>query len=75
MSNPIADPLVEGVDSDASSALVRIAATAEGVVEVVLNRPERKNAFDAALIAALHEAFLTLHGSEHVRVVFIRGAG
>ncbi len=75
MSNPIADPLVEGVDSDANSALVRIAATAEGVVEVVLNRPERKNAFDAALIAALHEAFLTLHGSEHVRVVFIRGAG
>lgn len=75
MSNPIADPMVEGVDSDANSELVRIAATTEGVVEVVLNRPERKNAFDAALIAALHEAFLTLHGSEHVRVVFIRGAG
>lgn len=75
MPNPIADPLVEGVDSDAASPLVRIEATSAGVVEVVLNRPERKNAFDAALIAALHEAFLTLQGSEHVRVVFLRGAG
>lgn len=75
MPNPIADPLVEGVDSDANSQLVQIAATSEGVVEITLNRPDRKNAFDAALIAALHEAFLTLHGSEHVRVVFIRGAG
>lgn len=75
MSNPIADPLVEGVDSDATSELVQIAATSEGVVEVVLNRPERKNAFDAALIAALHETFLTLQGQEHVRLVFIRGAG
>ncbi|WP_304166380.1 enoyl-CoA hydratase-related protein [Phenylobacterium aquaticum] len=75
MPNPIADALVEGVDSDAHSPLVQIAATSEGVVELTLNRPERRNAFNAALIAALHEAFLTLHGSEHVRVVFIRGAG
>ena len=31
--------------------------------------------FDAATIAALFEAFETLHGADHVRVVFIRGAG
>ena len=29
---------------------------------------------DAATIAALHEAFETLHGADRVRVVFIRGA-
>ena len=75
MTNPIADPLVEGVDSDASSQLVRIDATAEGVAFVTMNRPAQRNAFNAELIAALHEAFETLHGAEHVRVVFLRGEG
>lgn len=75
MSNPIADPLVEGVDSDASSKLVRIDATPAGVAVVTIARAERRNAFDAALIAALKEAFETLHGAEHVRIVFLRGEG
>ncbi|MDO8902909.1 MAG: enoyl-CoA hydratase-related protein [Phenylobacterium sp.] len=75
MSNPIADPLVEGLDTDATSPLVRLEATVEGVAIVTLNRPERRNAFDADLIAALSETFETLHGAEHVRVVFLRGAG
>lgn len=75
MSNPIVDPLVEGVDTDATSSLVRLEATVEGVAIVTINRPDRRNAFDAALIAALSETFETLHGAEHVRVVFLRGAG
>ena len=75
MTNPIADPLVEGVDSDASSRLVRIEATPEGVASVIMNRPAQRNAFNPELIAALHEAFETLHGAEHVRVVFLRGEG
>lgn len=75
MSNPIADPLVEGADVSATSNLVRLDSTAEGVVIVTLNRPERKNAFNADLISAMEEAFRTLHGQEHVRAVFIRGAG
>jgi methylglutaconyl-CoA hydratase len=45
------------------------------VVFVTINRPEKRNAFDAATIAALREAFETLHGADHVRVVFVRGAG
>jgi methylglutaconyl-CoA hydratase len=40
-----------------------------------MNRPRRRNAFDADLISALEEAFRTLSGAEGVRVVFIRGAG
>jgi methylglutaconyl-CoA hydratase len=75
MTNPIADPLVEGVDTDANSPLVRIEATVDGVAVLTLNKPARKNAFDAELIAAMHEAFETLQGAEGVRVVFLRGAG
>lgn len=75
MSNPIADPLVEGVDVSATANLVRLEATSEGAVTVTLNRPRRRNAFDADLISAMEEAFSTLEGQEHVRVVFVRGAG
>lgn len=75
MSNPIADPIVEVVDTSATTELVRIEATVEGAVTVVLNRPHRRNAFDADLVSALEEAFRTLAGAEGVRVVFVRGAG
>lgn len=75
MTNPIADPLVEVPDTDVDETLVQIEATVEGVAMVTINRPERRNAFDARLIAALHEAFETLQGAEGVRVVFLRGAG
>lgn len=75
MSNPIADPMVEVPDTDVNETLVQIEATVEGVAMVTINRPERRNAFDARLIAALHEAFETLQGAEGVRVVFLRGAG
>ena len=75
MTNPIADPLVEVPDTDLDNTLVQIEATVEGVAMVTINRPARRNAFDARLIAALHEAFETLQGAEGVRVVFLRGAG
>lgn len=73
--NRIAHPLVPDAAPDANDDLVQINATADGVVFVTINRPQKKNAFDAATIAALHEAFETLHGADRVRVVFIRGAG
>ena len=75
MSNPIADPLVEVPDVSPSTELVRIEATRDGAVTVVMNRPQRKNAFNANLISALSEAFETLRGAEGVRVIFLRGAG
>lgn len=75
MSNPIADPMVEVPDTSSTSGLVRIEATQEGAATVVMNRPERKNAFGPDLISALSDAFETLHGAEGVRVVFLRGAG
>lgn len=73
--NRIAHPLVAGAAPDADNDLVLIDSTPDGVVFVTINRPAKKNAFDAATIGALREAFETLHGADHVRVVFVRGAG
>ena len=75
MPNPIADPFVEVPDTDATSELVTLEATVEGAATVTLNRPEKKNAFDAGLIGALRETFETLRDQERLRVVFVRGAG
>jgi methylglutaconyl-CoA hydratase len=46
-----------------------------GVAVVTLNRPEKRNAFDELMIAGLSDTFETLKGADHVRVVFVRGAG
>ena len=73
--NAIANPLVAGAAPDADDRLVRIDSTTDGVVFVTINRPEKRNAFNAETIAALYEAFETLQGADHVRVVFVRGAG
>ncbi|WP_091739146.1 enoyl-CoA hydratase-related protein [Phenylobacterium immobile] len=74
MSNPIVDPLVVEPDT-ADSELLRIEATHDGAVTLTLKRPARRNALNAALIAALTDAFETLRGAEHVRVVFLAGEG
>jgi methylglutaconyl-CoA hydratase len=42
---------------------------------LTLNRPKKKNAFGPELILALSDAFDTLQGADHVRAVFLRGAG
>ncbi|MEN5364680.1 enoyl-CoA hydratase-related protein [Brevundimonas intermedia] len=73
--NSIAQPLVPDAAPDANDDLVQIDSTTDGIVFITINRPEKKNAFDAATVAALHETFETLHGADRVRAVFIRGAG
>jgi methylglutaconyl-CoA hydratase len=75
MTNPIADPILEVVDSDAQSTLVRLEASADGVATVIINRPDKKNAFDSEVIGALDQVFETLEAADGVRVAFIRGAG
>jgi methylglutaconyl-CoA hydratase len=75
MPNPIAEPFVEVPDTDATSDLVSIEATVQGAVTVTMNRPNKKNAFNAELIGALRETFETLRDQEALRVVFVRGAG
>ena len=73
--NAIAHPLLADPAPDANDDLVQIDSTVDGTVFITINRPAKKNAFDAATIAALNEAFETLHGADNVRAVFIRGAG
>lgn len=75
MNNPIADPLVEGPDTDSLSTLVTLEATPDGVATVVINRADHRNALNAEVIGALREAFETLEGADGIRVVFVRGAG
>ncbi len=48
---------------------------ADGVAQVVLNRPELHNAFDETLIAELTQTFWNLREDESVRVVVLRGEG
>ena len=45
------------------------------VARVTLNRPEVRNAFDDALIAALGEALRSLDADPEVRAVVLGGAG
>jgi methylglutaconyl-CoA hydratase len=54
---------------------VDLEVTTEGIAIVTLNRPAKRNAFDELMIANLSEHFETLKGADHVRAVFIRGAG
>jgi len=75
MINPIADPILEIVDTDSQSTLVRLEASAAGVATVLINRADKKNAFDSEVIAALDEAFETLEAADGVRIVFVRGVG
>src|SRR5690606_22090869 len=48
---------------------------AEGVTLLTLNRPEKLNAMDADLVAALHDALDAVRQDRDCRVVVLTGAG
>ncbi len=50
-------------------------ASPGGVAAVLLNRPEKHNAFNAAIVARLSEIFETLRGTDELRCFMLRGAG
>ena len=54
---------------------LRIERRPDGVVTLTLDRPERKNAFDEALIGALTEQLYRLADDSAVRALVITGAG
>lgn len=47
----------------------------DGVAEVVLNRPEKRNAFDDAIIQQLIEALIHVNADRDTRVVILRSEG
>src|SRR3989304_3626367 len=50
-------------------------ATTGALAFLTLNRPERLNAIDLAIIAGLEEAVARANREEAVRVIVLRGAG
>jgi methylglutaconyl-CoA hydratase len=46
-----------------------------GVANLTLNRPERRNAFDSALISGMTEALRRLDRNREVRIIVLSGAG
>lgn len=49
--------------------------TEAGIARITLNRPEKRNALDAALIETLHESLLRSARDAQVKLVVISGAG
>ncbi len=47
----------------------------EGIVTVVLNRPEKLNALNKAMWRGLNEAFASLEADDSIRAIVLRGAG
>ncbi|MDT0684300.1 crotonase/enoyl-CoA hydratase family protein [Roseicyclus sp. F158] len=54
---------------------IRVGIDERGVARVVLNRPDKHNAMNAAMIAELTEAATRLAADESVRVVILSGEG
>lgn len=75
MTEPIARPLSDHALDLGDDPSVQLTVSGSGFAVVLLNRPEKRNAFNAEMIAGLHRAFQTLHDADGVRAVFLRGAG
>lgn len=58
-----------------SDSPVLVDIDARGVATATLNRPERGNAYDEDLLAALIDGLTALEADSQVRVLVIRGAG
>jgi enoyl-CoA hydratase/carnithine racemase len=55
-----------------ATLLVEVTA---GVAVVRLNRPDRRNAFDPAMLDELHRCFADLEGDDDVRAIVVTGVG
>jgi len=52
-----------------------LSSVRDGIATVTLNRPDKRNAMNTALLAALRAAFDELESNKEVRVVVVSGAG
>ena len=58
-----------------SEGVVLTSIDSRGIAEVILNRPERNNAYNGTMIDELIKSFTSLNNNDDVRVVLIRGNG
>lgn len=64
-----------GTEPDVGASVLRVETNGEGVVHLVLNRPERRNALNGALVEALTDALERTSEDDSVRVLVLRGEG
>jgi methylglutaconyl-CoA hydratase len=57
------------------SANIQVSTDSRGIATLTLNRPERRNAFDDALIGELTAAFRAIAADREVRALVLTGAG
>jgi methylglutaconyl-CoA hydratase len=73
------DPSTDRVQSfevsDVTFQTIAVEVSARRIATVLLNRPERGNAFDQVMLDELGEAFAALGAGEEARVVVLRGSG
>jgi methylglutaconyl-CoA hydratase len=60
---------------DVTFQTITIDVSARRIATVLLNRPERGNAFDQIMLDELGQAFAALAGGEEARIVVLRGSG
>jgi methylglutaconyl-CoA hydratase len=60
---------------DVTFQTIAVEVSARRVATVLLNRPERGNAFDQTMLDELGEVFATLAAGETARIVVLRGSG
>src|SRR6202163_906345 len=61
--------------ADVTFQAITVEVSARRVATVLLNRPERGNAFDQVMLDELGQAFATLAAGEEARIVVLRGSG
>lgn len=55
--------------------VLRVERAADGIVHLILNRPEKRNALNGALVEALTRTMTTTASDDGVRVLVLRGEG
>jgi methylglutaconyl-CoA hydratase len=60
---------------DVTFQTITVEVSARRIATVLLNRPERGNAFDQTMLDELGEAFAALATGEEARIVVLRGSG
>ena len=58
-----------------SENIVLTSVDERGIAEVILNRPEKNNAYNGDMIIELIKSFEALHKNNSVRIVIIKGNG
>lgn len=75
MNERAAPPAAAGADQVVAAAPLQVDVDARGVATVRLNRPQRNNAYDGALLQALLDGLVALQADPAVRVIVLRGNG